>query len=129
MSEPRSAEDDSTRAPREEGSVTAEYAVLLPAAVLVLVAALTAGAALWQQIRLEEAAGAAVRQVARGETPEVASATVSRLAGGEARSSTARQDGWVSVTVTHLPPGPLSWWGGWVQEATAHAPDQWMVEP
>lgn len=113
----------------DRGSVTAEYAVLLPAAALVLVGAITAGGALWQQIRLEEAAAAAVRQVARGEDQTVAASTVHRMAGSGAELSTAQEPGWVSVSVAHAPPGPLAWWDGWVLEATAHAPDQWTVPP
>lgn len=113
----------------ERGSVTAEYAVGLPAAALVLVAAITAGAAVWQQIRLEEAAAAAARQVARGEDHATAGSTVERLAGGGAQWTAQRTEGWVSVSVVHAPPGPADWWGDWMLEATAHAPDQWAIDP
>ena len=113
----------------DRGSVTAEYAVLLPAAALVLVGSITAGAALWQQIRLEEAAAAAARQVARGEDQAAASTTVQRLAGDGAQLTAHSTDGWVSVRVVHPPPGPLDWGGDWMLEATAHAPDQWTVAP
>jgi hypothetical protein len=113
----------------DRGSVTAEYAVMLPAAVLVLAVALSAGAATLQQVRLEEAAAATVRQLARGEDDAMARSTVQRMAGQGADLSASRAAGWVSVTVAHDPPGPLAWWDGWRQEATAHAPDQWVVPP
>lgn len=113
----------------DSGSVTAEYAVLLPAAAVVLAGALLAGSATLQQIRLEEAAAATVRQLARGESDAQAVDTVHRMAGDGARLDSARNAGWVSVTVAHTPPGPLSWWDGWELQATAHAPDQWIVPP
>ncbi|WP_168199740.1 TadE family type IV pilus minor pilin [Citricoccus sp. SGAir0253] len=113
----------------DRGSVTAEYAVLLPAAVVVLAGALLGGAATLQQVRLEEAAAATVRQLARGEDTARASATARRMAGEGSRLDSDRGGGWVSVTVSHAPPGPADWWGGWRQEATAHAPDQWAVPP
>ncbi|MGM7671077.1 TadE family type IV pilus minor pilin [Microbacterium sp. A93] len=115
--------------PPDRGSVTAEYAVMLPAAALVLVAGLLAGVATMQQVRLEEAAVASVRQLARGESAADAQATVRRMAGEATGLSSERSAGWVSVTVDHAPPGPLAWWDGWTLDATAHAPDQWAVPP
>lgn len=113
----------------DRGSVTAEYAVMLPAAALVLVAGLLAGAATLQQVRLEEAAVASARQLARGESDDEAQATARRMAGEATDLSSERSSGWVTVTVQHAPPGPLAWWDGWTQDATAHAPDQWVVPP
>jgi hypothetical protein len=117
------------RSPSDRGSVTAEYAVLLPGAAVVLAGALLAGAATLQQIRLEEAAAATVRELARGESDARAVDTARRVAGDGARLSSSRSTGWVTVTVTHAPPGPLDWWGVWQLQATAHAPDQWVVPP
>ncbi len=117
------------RSPSDRGSVTAEYAVLLPGAAVVLAGALLAGAATLQQIRLEEAAAATVRELARGESDARAVDTARRVAGDGARLSSSRRTGWVTVTVAHAPPGPLDWWGGWQLRATAHAPDQWVVPP
>lgn len=113
----------------ERGSATAEYAVILPGAALVLVAGLLAGAASAQQVRLEEAAGAGARQVARGETEATAVETVHRMAGEAAELTTGSTAGWISVTVRAPAPGPLAWWDGWQQSATAHAPDQWTIQP
>ncbi|MGW9550085.1 TadE family type IV pilus minor pilin [Citricoccus zhacaiensis] len=113
----------------DRGSVTAEYAVMLPAAALVLVGALLAGAATLQQVRLEEAAAASVRELARGESEADVRSTARRMAGEATELSSDRSTGWVAVTVAHAPPGPLAWWDGWELEATAHAPDQWAVPP
>jgi hypothetical protein len=54
---------------RERGSVTAEFAVALPAVVLVLGLALGALAVGSQSVRLQDAAGLAARALARGEPP------------------------------------------------------------
>ncbi|KAA9152063.1 hypothetical protein F6B41_01055 [Microbacterium lushaniae] len=77
----------SARRPRsllgERGSATAEFAVALPAVLLVVVfgvAALGAGA---RQVRLQDAAADAARLVARGESPDRATAVVA-AAGGAA---------------------------------------------
>jgi hypothetical protein len=73
------------------GAVTAEFAVALPA-VLLLLALLLAGAA---------------RALARGESPAAAEAIVSRLAGASATAAIAADGEWVSVTVADRVAGPL----------------------
>lgn len=77
----------SLRRPRsllgERGSVTAEFAVTLPAVILVVlfgVGALGAGA---RQVRLQDASADAARLVARGESSDRAAAVVA-AAGGTA---------------------------------------------
>lgn len=95
-------------APGERGAVTAEYAVLLPAAVLVLVAVLLAGAAAVQQVRAQDAAASAARILARGDTVAEACAAVVHMAGDDADCSTDVSDGWATVTVVHAGPGPLA---------------------
>ncbi|RKT33431.1 TadE-like protein [Microbacterium sp. AG1240] len=65
----------------ERGSVTAEFAVVLPAIVLVVtlgVGALAAGA---RQVRLQHAAADAARLVARGDDPGRAHAIVGSVGG------------------------------------------------
>jgi hypothetical protein len=91
----------------ERGSVTAELAVALPALVLllgVLLGAATVGTA---QLRLEEAARAGAREIARGETGASVEATVRRLAGPGAGLEVAGDGGWTSVTVTTRVQGPF----------------------
>ena len=63
--------------PRERGTTTAEFALMLPAVVFILALVLGACAVGATQIKLEESARLGARAAARGETPE----TVSRIAG------------------------------------------------
>ncbi|MFZ3451945.1 TadE family type IV pilus minor pilin [Arthrobacter sp. 7Tela_A1] len=90
----------------ELGAVTAELAVALPAAVVVLAGLLTGAAAGITQLRLEEAARAAARQVMRGEA-DAASGTVARLAGSDAVLSLAPEGEWVMVRVESGVKAPL----------------------
>ena len=66
----------------ERGSVAAEFAVVVPAAMLLVLLAVAALAAAGTQIRLEHAAAQAARLVARGEDPGRAAAAVQAAAGG-----------------------------------------------
>lgn len=89
------------------GTVTAEFAVALPA-VLGLLAILLAGAAAGMtQLRIEEGARAGARALARGEDPAMVERTVRTLAGGSATASVAADGGWFNVTVTDRVSGPL----------------------
>ncbi|MGL4340482.1 MAG: TadE family type IV pilus minor pilin [Rhodoglobus sp.] len=63
----------------ERGSVTAEFAVTLPAVILVLACCLSALQIAGQQLRLQDAASAAARSLGRGDP---ASETVSHLVPG-----------------------------------------------
>lgn len=62
----------------ERGSVTAEFAIAVPAVVLVLAACLGAMTVAGAQVRLQDAAAAAARSVGRGDGVGV----VARLAPG-----------------------------------------------
>lgn len=75
----------------DRGSVTAEFAVVVPAVLLVV--ALTAGtlSATSRQVRLEQAAAQAARLVARGEDTARATGVVARIAG--ASETSFRVDG------------------------------------
>ena len=66
----------------DRGSVTAEFAIALPAVVLVLAACLWGLQVAGQQLRLQDAAAAAARSLARGESTGVAAARASRLVPG-----------------------------------------------
>ncbi len=69
------AERRPRRAPgSERGSVTAEFAVTLPAVVLVFAACLTGMQIASQQLRLADAAAHAARSLARGEASDAAAA-------------------------------------------------------
>lgn len=66
----------------ERGSVTAEFAVLLPALLLVLALCLGAVQLVGQQLRLSDAAADAARAAARGDDPARVAALVSRAVSG-----------------------------------------------
>ncbi len=76
------------RALDDAGSVTAEFAVTMPAVILVLACCLSGTQVAGQQLRLQDAAAAAARSLARGDS---AAATATRLAPGA--SVTERSDG------------------------------------
>lgn len=60
----------------ERGSVTAEFAVTLPAVVVVLAGCLTGLQVAGSQLRLQDAAALAARSLARGDSPASALALV-----------------------------------------------------
>ena len=101
------------------GAVTAEFAVALPAVLLLLALLLAGAAAGATQLRLEEAALAGARALARGEGPAAAEAIVGRLAGSSATASIAADGEWVSVTVADRVPGPLGATVPWTLTARA----------
>lgn len=80
--------------------MTAEFAVALPAVLLVLGLLLTGAAAGLTQLRLEEAARAGARALARGEDQASVTAVVRQVAGDSASAAVASDGGWLSVTVT-----------------------------
>ncbi|WP_426226563.1 TadE family type IV pilus minor pilin [Pseudarthrobacter sp. DSP2-3-2b1] len=101
------------------GAVTAEFAVALPA-VLLLLALLLAGAAGGvTQLRLEEAARAGARALARGEDPAAVEGIVRTLAGPSATASVAADGEWLSVTVADRVGGPLGATVPWTLTARA----------
>lgn len=72
----------------ERGSITAEFAIALPAVVLVLACCLSGMQVAGQQLRLQDAAAAAARAAARGGDTSVAArlapaAAVSRYSDGD----------------------------------------------
>lgn len=90
----------------DHGAVTAELAVAMPAAAIVLAALLTGAAAGLTQLRLEEAAGAAARLAMRGDIDE-ASAAVNRLAGDGAAMEISESGDWIQVRVESPLRAPL----------------------
>jgi hypothetical protein len=106
----------------ERGSVTAEFAVALPAVIVVLAFLLAGAAAGAAQLNLEKAAQAAVRQLGRGETEAAAAQTVRSIAGEGAAVAADSSGGWVRVRVTASVPGPWPEFGGWTLAAEAAGP-------
>jgi len=66
----------------ERGSVAAEFAVTVPAVVLIIVLAVSALSVGARQVRLEHAAAQAARLAAREESPDRVQAAASALASG-----------------------------------------------
>ncbi|MFM9876429.1 MAG: TadE family type IV pilus minor pilin [Rhodoglobus sp.] len=85
--------------------MTAEFAVALPAVVLVLAACLTGMQVAGQQLRLADAAAHAARSLARGEAPDRAAARAAREVPGASITQWTDAD-LLCVTVTA--PGALA---------------------
>lgn len=103
----------------DDGAVTAETAIVLPAIVLMLLVVLAGGAAAAGQVRCEEAAGAAARVVARGETENAAVDEARSIAGDRAQVTVDVRNGRAEAQVTLPAPGILADWGGLELSATA----------
>ncbi|WP_237715791.1 TadE family type IV pilus minor pilin [Arthrobacter sp. M2012083] len=110
-----------SRKEAERGAVTAEFAVALPAVVLLLALLLAGGAAGITQLRLEEAARAGARASARGETSGSVEGVVKRLA-GDGVSAMLTDDGeWLTVTASSPVGGALGSLVPWTLKASASA--------
>lgn len=103
------------------GSVTAEFAVVLPAVTALLALLLLGAGAGVLQLRLEEGARAGARALARGESTAQAAAIARNLSGGAATVSADLAGGYATVTVTARVTGPLAAMMPWQQSARAIA--------
>lgn len=103
------------------GAVTAEFAVALPAVLLLLAMLLAGSAAGITQLRLEDAARAGARALARGEDPAAVDGIVRKLAGPSASSAVVPGGEWMSVTVSDRAAGPLGRMVPWTLTARAEA--------
>jgi len=83
----------------DRGSVVAEFAIALPAVMLVLVLGASVLAAGAQHVRLQDAAADAARLLARGESDGRARSAIAASADGAAMS-VQRGDGLVCVEAT-----------------------------
>ncbi|MCU1547076.1 MAG: pilus assembly protein TadE [Arthrobacter sp.] len=101
--------------------MTAEFAVALPAVVLLLALLLAGSAAGVTQLRLEEAARAGARALARGEDAAAVNAIARRLAGESAGTAVASDGDWLSVTVSGRVPGAVGSLMPWTLSARAWA--------
>lgn len=109
------------RAWREDsrGAVTAEFAVTLPAVLLVLAMLLAGASAGITQLRLEEGARAGARALARGDDSASVERTVRTLAGATASAAVSADGEWLHVTVTDRVGGPLGAAIPWLLSARA----------
>jgi Flp pilus assembly protein TadG len=103
------------------GAVTAEFAVALPAVLLLLALLLAGSAAGLTQLRLEEAARAGARALARGEDVAAVDGIVRRLAGESATSAVDSDGEWLAVTVSGRVAGAVGSLVPWTLTARAWA--------
>ncbi|MEX3610419.1 TadE family type IV pilus minor pilin [Rothia sp. LK2588] len=109
----------------ERGAVTAEFAVALPAVVLVLALLLSSAACGIVQVRLEESARLAARAMARGDDPARVQAIaheVSPEAVVQTGSRAEATGNLATVTCSRPAPGVIGKATGWRLTATATAP-------
>nr|WP_307054537.1 TadE family type IV pilus minor pilin [Arthrobacter bambusae] len=106
---------------RGRGAVTAEFAVALPSVLLLLGLLLAGSAAGITQLRLEEAARAGARALARGDGHSTVDGIVRMLAGDAASAVVAEDGEWIKVTVSARVVGPLGSLIPWRLSATASA--------
>lgn len=103
----------------EQGSVTAELAVTLPALTAILALLLVGAVVGVTQLRLEEAARAGARAAARGETSAAVVDTAQRVAGPAAEVDVTLGAQWSRVRVTARVAGPLAELVSWPLVAEA----------
>lgn len=106
---------------RVRGSVTAEFAVVLPAVTALLAVLLFGAGAGILQLRLEEGARAGARAVARGENTTQSVDIATRLAGGSTTVVVDLAGAYATVTVSGRLEGPLVGMLAWQQSASAVA--------
>lgn len=119
------------KSPAEEGVITAEFAVALPAVTVVLALCLGAASTGVAQLKVEESARTAARAAARGDSEAQIRSAVSRIdpvqsvqisvspdSAVDAGEGRARQ---VHVRVSRPAPGVIGSATGWVLWADAHA--------
>ena len=118
------------------GAVTAEFAVALPAVLLLLAMLLAGAAAGVTQLRLEEGARAGARALARGDDSAAVERIVRTLSGASVSAVVSAEGEWLSVTVTDRVGGPLGASIPWMLTARAstrsetatarpHRPNRW----
>lgn len=121
------------KSPAEEGVITAEFAVALPAVTVVLALCLGAASTGVAQLKVEESARTAARAAARGDSEAQIRSAVSRIdpaqsvqisvspndaTAADVGEGRARQ---VHVRVSRPAPGMIGSATGWVLRADAHA--------
>lgn len=89
----------------ERGSITAEFAVALPAVVVVLAACLGGLQVAGHQLRLQDAAAVSARTLARGGSLGSAQARVDRLVPGATVSRRTNGDLECATLALAVPPG------------------------
>ena len=119
------------KSPAEEGVITAEFAVALPAVTVVLALCLGAASTGVAQLKVEESARTAARAAARGDSEAQIRSAVSRIDPAQSVQISVSPDGAVDagegrarqvhVRVSRPAPGVIGSAIGWVLRADAHA--------
>lgn len=119
------------KSPAEEGVITAEFAVALPAVTVVLALCLGAASTGVAQLKVEESARTAARAAARGDSEAQIRSAVSRIdpaqsvqisvSPDDAAAAEAGRAREVHVRVSRPAPGVIGSATGWVLRADAHA--------
>ena len=119
------------KSPAEEGVITAEFAVALPAVTVVLALCLGAASTGVAQLKVEESARTAARAAARGDSEAQIRSAVSRIdsvqsvqisvSPDDAAVTEAGRAREVHVRVSRPAPGMIGSATGWVLRADAHA--------
>ena len=112
-----------------EGSVTAEFAVILPVVVLVIAMLVNVIVIGMHQSNLHQAAAVAARQLARGEAPGEIDTSVATMNSTATSVTTSSSSDWATVELTSPVPGPLGLIPSIELTAQAKAPNQWTVQP
>lgn len=94
----------------ERGSVTAEYAVLLPVIILCIALVLGASAVGIERIRVEEAARVAARMVARGDDAGAVARAVAKVSGPGTDLTSNSTAEFVEVTLSVRSVVPVLGW-------------------
>lgn len=114
----------------EEGVITAEFAVALPAVTVVLALCLGAASTGVAQLKVEESARTAARAAARGDSEAQIRSAVSRIDPAQSVQISVSPDAVVAdagrarevhVRVSRPAPGVIGSATGWVLRADAHA--------
>ena len=119
------------KSPAEEGVITAEFAVALPAVTVVLALCLGAASTGVAQLKVEESARTAARAAARGDSEAQIRSAVSRIDPAQSVQISVSPDDVVvteagrarevHVRVSRPAPGVIGSATGWVLRADAHA--------
>lgn len=119
------------KSPAEEGVITAEFAVALPAVTVMLALCLGAASTGVAQLKVEESARTAARAAARGDSEAQIRSAVSRIdpaqsvqisvSPDDAAATEVGRTRQVHVRVSRPAPGVIGSATGWVLRADAHA--------
>lgn len=114
---------------RTQGSVTAEFAVILPVVVVVIAMVINVIVMGMHQSKLHQAASSAARQLARGESSHSIQTTVATMTSTNTHIATSVSEQWATIELTSSVPGPLGLIPTLELTAEAKAPNQWTVTP